>query len=38
MRRSWLVQFIHKNEYESLPSYEEELNCARKALHEIERF
>ena len=36
MRRHWLDRFLERNGYSTLPSYEEELNRARKALEEID--
>lgn len=36
MKRSWFVHFANRNEYESLPCYEKELDCARKALNRIQ--
>ena len=36
MKRSWFVHFSNRNEYDSLPCYEKELDCARKALGKIQ--
>jgi len=36
MKNSWFIRLNQRNEYKNLPLYEEELNCARKALEEIE--
>jgi hypothetical protein len=38
MRMHWFDRFTQRNGYETLPCYEEELNCARRALEEIQQF
>jgi hypothetical protein len=36
MRKHWFNRFMQRNDYDTLPCYEEKLNCARKALEEIQ--
>lgn len=38
MGKHWFDRFLQKNDYGTLPCYEEELNRARKALEEIKHF
>jgi len=38
MGKHWFDRFLQKNDYGTLPYYEEELNRARKALEEIKHF
>jgi hypothetical protein len=38
MIKPWFVRFGQQNEYQTLPSYEMELNRARKALEDIQQY